>query len=166
MAGAYRVGGMHSREHAWCPGSMHGRGVCMVGGMHDGGVHGRVCVWKGRHTWQTMFITRLGCAVVTHSPMGWVWLLGHMWDVFHPSQPMPGGFPHGVFFHPQKGSKFFSFEPALKSISSWLGTYMKILLSSRRYSSYWNAILARDHFDKTPIYTHFHGPSCRMSGHI
>ena len=26
--------------------------------------------------------------------------LGCMWDVFHSSQPMPGGFPLGVFFHP------------------------------------------------------------------
>ena len=24
---------------------------------------------------------------------------GHIWDVFHPSKPMPGGLPIGVFFH-------------------------------------------------------------------
>ena len=41
--------------------------------------------------------------------------LGCMWDVFHPSQPMPGGFPLEVFFHPQKGSKLFHLEPSHKA---------------------------------------------------
>ena len=41
--------------------------------------------------------------------------LGRMLDVFHPSQPMPGGFPLGVFFHPQKGSKLFHLEPSHKA---------------------------------------------------
>ena len=36
--------------------------------------------------------------------------LGNMWDVFHPSQPMPGSFPLGVFFHPQNCSKLFHLE--------------------------------------------------------
>ena len=40
---------------------------------------------------------------------------GCMWDVFHPSQPMPGGFPLGVFFHPQKGSKLFQLELSHKA---------------------------------------------------
>ena len=56
----------------------------------------------------------LGGAVVTGSPltaMAWGSTLGHMWDVFHPSQPMPGGFPLSTFFHPQKGSKSFRLEP-------------------------------------------------------
>ena len=44
---------------------------------------------------------------------------GRMWDVFHPSQPMPGGFPLGVFFHPQKGSKLFHMEPSHKA--NWPG---------------------------------------------
>ena len=44
---------------------------------------------------------------------------GHMWDIFHPSQPMPGGFPLGVFFHPQKGSKLFHLEPSHKA--NWPG---------------------------------------------
>ena len=43
----------------------------------------------------------------------------HMWDVFRPSQPMPGGFPLGVFVHPQKGSKFFWLEPSHKA--NWPG---------------------------------------------
>ena len=42
-----------------------------------------------------------------------------MWDVFHPSQPMPGGFPLGVFFHPQRGSKLFWLEPSHKA--DWPG---------------------------------------------
>ena len=41
--------------------------------------------------------------------------LGDMWDVFHPSQPKPDGFPLGVFFHPQKGSKLFHLEPSHKA---------------------------------------------------
>ena len=40
---------------------------------------------------------------------------GPRWDVFHPSQPMPGGFPHRVFFHAQKGSKLFRLEPSHKT---------------------------------------------------
>ena len=50
-------------------------------------------------------------AVVTrssyHYGLGSTPTPSHMWDVFHPSQPMPGGFPLRVFFHPQKGSKLF-----------------------------------------------------------
>ena len=42
--------------------------------------------------------------------LGLTLIPGHMWDVFHPSQLMPGGFPLGVFFHPQKGSKLFRFQ--------------------------------------------------------
>ena len=45
--------------------------------------------------------------------------LGHMWDIFHPSQPMPGGFPLGVFFHPQKGSNLFLLEQSHKA--NWPG---------------------------------------------
>ena len=41
-----------------------------------------------------------------------------MWDVFHPSQPMPGGFPLGVFY-PQKGSKLFQLELSHKA--DWPG---------------------------------------------
>ena len=37
----------------------------------------------------------------------WSLTLFHMWDVFHPSQPMAGSFPFGVSFHPQKGSNIF-----------------------------------------------------------
>ena len=36
---------MHGRGYAWREG-VHGRSVCMVGGMH-----GERCVWRG-HTWQ------------------------------------------------------------------------------------------------------------------
>ena len=46
-----------------------------------------------------------GMAVVTCSPltaMAWVRLLGCMWDVFHPSHPMPGGFPLD-FLPPSEG---------------------------------------------------------------
>ena len=56
---------------------------------------------------------RLGGAVVTRSP------LTAMWDVFHPSEPMPGGFPLWVFFHPQKGSKLFRLELSHKA--DWPG---------------------------------------------
>ena len=42
-------------------------------------------------------------------------LWDRMWDVFHPSQPMPGGFPLRVFFHPQKGLKLFWLEPSHKA---------------------------------------------------
>ena len=42
-----------------------------------------------------------------------------MWDVFRSSQPMPGGFPLGVFFHPEKGSKLFQLEPFHKA--NWPG---------------------------------------------
>ena len=44
---------------------------------------------------------------------------GHMWDVFHPSQLMPGGFPLGVFFQPQTGSKLFQLELSHKA--DWPG---------------------------------------------
>ena len=43
---------------------------------------------------------------------------GCVWDVFHPSQPMPCGFPLGVFFHPQKGSKLFHLELVLGDVKS------------------------------------------------
>ena len=36
---------MHGRGHAW-RGGVHGRVVCMVGGMHGEG-----CAWRG-HAWQ------------------------------------------------------------------------------------------------------------------
>ena len=69
--------------------------------------------------------------MVTRLPLtatAWVQLLspGHMWDVFHPSQSMPSGFPLGVFFHPQKGSKLFhlirpiiSPELVLGDVNQW-----------------------------------------------
>ena len=41
--------------------------------------------------------------------------LGRICDVFHPSHPMPGGFPLGIFFHPQKGSKLSRLEPYHKA---------------------------------------------------
>ena len=40
-----------------------------------------------------------------------------MWDIFHPSQPMPGGFPWGVFFHHKKDSKLFWFSLELLRLS-------------------------------------------------
>ena len=54
---------------------------------------------------------------LSSSPHGccMVLTLTHMWDVFHPSQPMPGGFPLRVFFHPQKGLKLFHLEPSHKA---------------------------------------------------
>ena len=45
--------------------------------------------------------------------------MGHMWDVFHPSQPMPGGFPLWVFFHPQKDLRLFHLEPSHKANWAW-----------------------------------------------
>ena len=45
--------------------------------------------------------------------------LGHMEDVFRPSQPMPAGFPIGVFLHPQKGSKLFWIK--LSNKADWPG---------------------------------------------
>ena len=46
--------------HAW-HGGMHGRGACMVGGVHGGGMHGReVCVARGC-AWQ-------GDMHATHAP--------------------------------------------------------------------------------------------------
>ena len=47
--------------------------------------------------------------------------LCHTWDVFHPSQPMPAGFPLGVFFHPQKGSKLFQLKASHKNAELVLG---------------------------------------------
>ena len=70
-------------------------------------------------------IMRLGGAVVTRSSltaMAWVRLLspGHMWDVFHPSQPMPGGFPLRGFLPPSEGlEKLFRLEPSHKA--NWPG---------------------------------------------
>ena len=52
--------------------------------------------------------------------MAWVRLqLWATWDVFHPSQPMPRGFPLRVFFHPQKGLKLCQLEPSHKA--DWPG---------------------------------------------
>ena len=68
---------------------------------------------------------RLGGAVVSNTfasrcyGLGLILTVGYMWDVFHPSQPMPGGFPLGVFFHPQKGSNLFHLELSHKA--NWPG---------------------------------------------
>ena len=51
-----------------------------------------------------------------HYDLGLTLSPGRMWDVFHPSQPIPGGFPLGVFFHPQKGSKLFCLELSHKAV--------------------------------------------------
>ena len=56
-----------------------------------------------------------------------------MWDIFHPSQPMPGGFPLRVFFHPHPLSAcvcvFLSvqavmFEPIKVGVSFLVHTYI------------------------------------------
>ena len=54
---------------------------------------------------------RLGDAVVTRSPLtarAQGSTLGCMWDVFHFSQPMPGGFPSGIL-PPSEGLQIVPF---------------------------------------------------------
>ena len=50
-----------------------------------------------------------------HYSLGLTLTLNCMWDVFHPSQSMSGGFPLVVFFHPQRGSKLFHLELSHKA---------------------------------------------------
>ena len=72
------------------------------------------CVnWPTREAWCSNTFASHLCG------LGLTLTLGCMWDVFHPSQPMSGGFPLGVFFHTQKGSKLFCLELSHKA--SWPG---------------------------------------------
>ena len=70
--------------------------------------HQPSCLWQSGSYW------RRGNIFASHR-YGLSSTLDHMWDVFHPSQPMPGDFPLMVSFHPQKGLKFFRLEPSHKA---------------------------------------------------
>ena len=60
-------------------------------------------------------VRKVDGAVVTRLPLNAAaWVLLWATCVFHPSQPMPGGFPLEVFFHPQKGTNLFQLEPSYK----------------------------------------------------
>ena len=54
-----------------------------------------------------------------HYGLAFTLTLGHMWDVFHPSQIMPGSVPLGFSSTLMKGLKLFRLEPSQKA--DWPG---------------------------------------------
>ena len=59
-----------ARGHAWQGGHVWKEGVCMAGGMHGRGLHGRRacmagggCVWQRGHTWQVACMVGVCMAV-------------------------------------------------------------------------------------------------------